>query len=48
VNALIAATVALSGVNLAVVVTLAFKWGRWSGIVDTRLDHIEQSLKGET
>lgn len=46
-NVLLATTLAVGGVNLAVVVTLAFRWGRWSGVVDTRLNHIEQTLKGE-
>ena len=46
---LMASSLLLNGLTLATVVTLAFKWGRWSGVVDTRLDHIEQSLdKGGT
>lgn len=48
-DALMSGAVLLGGVNLVVLVTLAFKWGRWSGVVDTRLRHIEKSLfKGAT
>jgi hypothetical protein len=35
-----------SGITTVVVITLAFKWGRWTGTVDTRLEHIEETLKG--
>lgn len=41
---LMGSAVLLSGVNLVVLTTLAFRWGRWSGIVDTRLHHIEKAL----
>jgi hypothetical protein len=33
-----------SGVTMAIVISLAFKWGRWTGVVDTRLANIEQKL----
>ena len=34
-----------SGITTVVVITLAFKWGRWTGTVDTRLEHIEEWIK---
>lgn len=46
-DVVMAVVTVVSSVNLVVVVTLAFRWGRWSGIVDTRLDNIEHTLKGE-
>jgi len=33
-----------SGVTTVVAITMAFKWGRWTGTVDTRLANIEQRL----
>lgn len=39
------AAAVFSGVTTAVVVTLAFKWGRWMGMVDIRLLNIEQRLE---
>lgn len=39
------ATVTLfSGITTVVAITMAFKWGRWTGTVDTRLSNIEQHL----
>lgn len=36
-----------SGITTVVVITLAFKWGRWTGITDTRLANIERTLNIE-
>ena len=44
-NFLMAATTLFSGLSFVVVVSLAFKWGRWSGVTDTRLLHIEEKLE---
>lgn len=44
-NYLTAIAALFSGINFVVVVTLAFKWGRWSGVTDTRLTHIEAKLE---
>ena len=38
-------TAILSGINTAAVLTIAWRGGRWTGRVDTRLDHVEQSVE---
>ena len=36
---------AFSGINLVVIVTLAYRTGRWTGSTDQRLANIERHLK---
>lgn len=44
---LMGAAAFFSGVSTVVVIGLAFRWGRWTGVVDTRLRNIEQKLNIE-
>lgn len=43
-DVLMAMATIFSGITTIVAISLAFKWGRWIGTVDTRLWNIEQRL----